>query len=127
MSRNTNTRLSAVSEDVDSLQGSIRPERKYAKISRRREDFSEEETKMLLDAGKDLLRIKPDRLNEIFEKELHRFDVRNTHSIEVITPDNTSSRSGSIRQASGETSGKSQFDLGVWIAPYTRRRIEYFQ
>ena len=81
---------------------------------------------MLLDAGKDLLRIKPDRLNEIFEKELHRFDVSNSHSIEEFTPDNTSSRSGSIHQASGETSGKSQFDLGVWIAPQTRRSREYF-
>lgn len=80
---------------------------------------------MLLDAGKDLLRIPRDRLNEIFEKELHQFDVSNSHSIDRITPD-TSSRSGSIHQASGETSGKSRFDLGVLIAPHTRRRREYF-
>lgn len=80
---------------------------------------------MLLDAGKDLLRIKPDQLNEIFEKELHRFDVSNSHFIDRITPD-TSSRSGSIHQASGETSGKSRFDLGVWITQHTRRRRKYF-
>lgn len=79
---------------------------------------------MLLDAGKELLRMPPDRVNEIWEKQLHRFDVSNSHFIDGITPD-MSSRSGSIHQASGETSGKSRFDLSVWIAPHTRRRRDY--
>lgn len=79
---------------------------------------------MLLDAGKDLLRIPPNKLNEIWEKQLHRFDVSNSHFIDRITP-NISSRSGSIHQASGKSSGKSRFDLNVWIVPHTRRRREH--
>lgn len=125
-SKNTNTRLSPVSDDADSLQGPTRPERKHTTRSRRRESFSEDEAKMLLDAGKDLLRVPPDKLNEVWGKQLHRFDVSESHIIDRITSD-TSSRSGSILQASGETSGNSPFDLNVWILRHTRRAREYHQ
>lgn len=98
--------------------------RKHATRSRRRESFSEDEAKMLLDAGKDLLRVPPDKLNEIWEKQLHRFDVSDSHIIDRITFD-TNSRSGGIHQASGETSGNSRFYLNVWIPLHTRRARDY--
>lgn len=124
MSKTINAQLSPVSEDSDSSQGSTRPGRKHTTRSKRKEGFSQDEAKMLLDAAKDLLRIPPDKLNEVWEKQLHRFDVRDSHIIDRITSD-TSSRSGSTQQASGETSGNSRFDLNVWIFLYTRRARDY--
>lgn len=124
MSKNTNAGLSPVSEGSDSSQGPTRPGRKHTTRLRRREGFSEDEAKMLLDAGKELLRIPPDKLNEIWEKQLHRFDVSDSHTIDRITSD-ISSRSGSIHQGSGETSGKPRFDLNVWILLHARRARDY--
>lgn len=124
MSKNTNARLSPVSGDSESSQGPTRSGRKHTTRLRRGEGFSEDEAKMLIDAGKELLRMPPEKLNEMWEKQLHRFDVSDSHIIDMNSSD-TSSPSGSINQASGETSGNLQFDLNVWILLHARRARGY--
>lgn len=97
---------------------------KHTTRLRRGKGFSEDEAKMLIDAGKELLRMPPDKLNEMWEKQLHLFDVSDSHIIDRINSD-TSSPSGSINQASGETSGNPQFDLNVWTLLHARRARDY--
>lgn len=63
---------------------------KHAIRLRRGKGFSEDEAKMLIDAGNELLRMPPDKLNEMWEKQLHQFDVSDSHIIDRIASDTSS-------------------------------------